>query len=95
MRLCGVCARPTAGETVHPACQTPRTYNDPVHRAMSAMYQRANVPCADCGRTGTPENPITAGHVVPRAEGGPNVPENYVPQCRECNGRNGRRTGTE
>lgn len=92
MRLCGVCARPTAGETVHAACQTPRTYNDPVHRAMSKWYKINNARCTDCGQTGTPENPITADHIMPRAIGGTNVPENYEPRCRDCNGRKQQRT---
>ncbi len=95
MRLCGVCAKPTMGETVHTACQKPRPYNDALHRAIGRAYRANGTPCADCGTRHTRTNPIEAHHLVPVAEGGRNVPENYGPLCRRCNAARGTRQGTE
>jgi 5-methylcytosine-specific restriction protein A len=65
------------------------------HARISGHYKDTHAPCAcngecgrhngTCGRQGTPENPITAGHIVPRARGGTNDPTNYQPECRSCN----------
>ena len=95
MRLCGVCAKPTKGETVHATCRKPRPYDSVAHRAISAMFRATGRKCADCGTPGTQDNPITAHHDVPVAHGGASVPDNYVPLCRRCNSARGTRTGTE
>ncbi|MBT2213472.1 HNH endonuclease [Actinomadura sp. NEAU-AAG7] len=56
---------------------------------MSREYKRRDAACVHCGARGTPDNPITAGHVLARAHGGPNTPANYRPECRLCNSRRG------
>jgi 5-methylcytosine-specific restriction protein A len=58
---------------------------DADHTAMSRHYKRADATCVHCGRRGTSANPITAGHITPRALGGSNTPSNYQPECRSCN----------
>lgn len=95
MRICGVCRKLTQGEPVHAACQRPKAYTSLVHQRMSAIYRINNVPCAECGQTGTQVNPITAHHEEPVARGGRDVPDNYVPLCRVCNSKRGSRRGTE
>lgn len=59
------------------------------HARISREFKRLDLPCALCGRHGTPRNPITAGHLLPRVMGGTNSPYNYQPECRECNSRKG------
>ncbi|MFF3670820.1 HNH endonuclease [Microtetraspora malaysiensis] len=44
-----------------------------------------------CGRSGTPDNPSTAGHIIPRSKGGTNDPATYRPECRRCNSAKGAR----
>ena len=83
------------GETVHRTCQKRHAYDSGTHRAMGTRYRVLGVPCATCHERGTPDNPITAHHVVPVSEGGTDVPENYQPLCRSCNSREGSRRGTE
>lgn len=45
--------------------------------------------CAVCGHPGTPDNPLTGDHVVPRSQGGRNVRSNVQVLCRGCNSRKG------
>lgn len=47
--------------------------------------------CAECGLPPTDDNPLTAGHVIPRAHGGSNDPSNYQAECATCNYRKGAR----
>lgn len=71
------------------------------HARMSRHYRETGAACActtcpehegrPCGRHGTPDNPITAGHIIPRSKGGPSVPDNYQPECRRCNSTKGAR----
>ncbi len=96
MRLCGKCAKPVFdGGTMHPGCRTARPYDDPLHRAMGAMFRATGRRCADCGTRHTRANPIEAHHIVPVEAGGANVPSNYQPLCRRCNASQGSRQGTE
>jgi len=65
------------------------------HARMSQHYKATDTPCACngecghhegvCGRHGTPDNPITAGHIQARVDGGRSHPSNYRPECRSCN----------
>lgn len=55
------------------------------HARMSQLYKDTNRACAICHRHGTPGNPITAGHIIPRSRGGTNDPSNYQPECLSCN----------
>ncbi|MER7126761.1 HNH endonuclease signature motif containing protein [Micrococcus luteus] len=41
--------------------------------------------CAVCGGAPTEDNPLTAGHIIARADGGTNDPSNYRAECRTCN----------
>lgn len=96
MRICAVCQKIVrTGETIHPTCRKRNAYGSGTHRRVTALYKLLNVPCGTCQQTGTPENPITAHHVVPVSEGGTDVPENYRPLCRVCNSAEGSRQGTE
>lgn len=71
------------------------------HAAVSAHYRAINVRCecndcgahdGACGRQGTTDNPITAGHLIARARGG-SAATGYRPECRSCNSRRGARLG--
>jgi hypothetical protein len=61
------------------------------HARMSRHYKDTNAACVHCQQTGTPTNPITAGHIIARSRGGTNDPSNYQPECRTCNSRKGTR----
>jgi len=39
------------------------------------------VVCADCGCS---EGPFHKHHIIPRSEGGPDIPQNMVLLCQEC-----------
>lgn len=95
MRICGVCGKLTPGEPVHARCQRPRAYTSVMHTRMGAMYRINNIPCTECQRHGTWNNPIEAHHIVPVSRGGMDVPENYMPLCRQCNNERGSKVGTE
>ncbi|TMR11738.1 HNH endonuclease [Nonomuraea turkmeniaca] len=58
---------------------------------MSRHYKDTGARCVYCGQQGTTDNPITAGHIIPRARGGTNEPTNYQPECRRCNSSKGAR----
>lgn len=50
-------------------------------------YALRDLPCTYCG-----DPAQTLDHVVPRASGGPDTPENLVPACRVCNGSKSAKT---
>lgn len=64
----------------------------------SPLYQRNRrailaarpVSCWRCGKPFTAEDPCTAGHVVPLAEGGTDELVNLRPEHESCNKRAGR-----
>lgn len=99
MRICDVCRKIVrSGGTRHPGCQQEQAYRSLMHQRMSAVYRINNVPCVECQRTGTPENPITAHHVEPlarRLHPREDRPEDYAPLCRVCNSIRGSKVGTE
>lgn len=41
--------------------------------------------CAYCQTLGNAENRITRDHIIPKAFGGPNAVDNYIPACVRCN----------
>jgi 5-methylcytosine-specific restriction endonuclease McrA len=47
--------------------------------------------CVDCGTGGTPDNPLTGDHIVPRVLGGKDERANVAVRCRTCNSRKGAR----
>lgn len=47
---------------------------------------KGNDKCYYCGKEVSP-NKITLDHIYPQALGGPTIPQNMVPACRNCNGR--------
>lgn len=63
------------------------------HARMSRHYKRTNAACVYCQQTGTPDNPITAGHIIARSHGGGSNLSNYQPECRSCNSSKQNRTG--
>ena len=46
--------------------------------------------CWVCGQPPTPDDPLVADHVVPRAQGGTDARDNLRAAHRSCNGRRGR-----
>lgn len=47
---------------------------------------KGNDRCYYCGEKVNPSK-ITLDHVYPQALGGPSIPQNMVPACRNCNGK--------
>jgi 5-methylcytosine-specific restriction enzyme A len=58
-------------------------------RRLVELAIRAHPYCVDCPHTGSPDNPLTGDHIIPRANGGPNTLDNIAVRCRVCNGRRG------
>ena len=45
--------------------------------------------CHYCGTLPTPDNPMTADHLIPVVKGGKTEAANYVPACLRCNSGKG------
>lgn len=45
------------------------------------VFRKKGGKCYYCG-----EDAETLDHFIPRAKGGPNTIDNYIPACRKCNG---------
>ncbi len=48
--------------------------------------------CVDCGHTGTPDNPLTCDHILPKHKGGTDAWSNLTCRCRQHNSSKGTRT---
>ncbi len=67
-------------------------------RGLDAEYDRnrktlldSATVCAACGRPGTPDDPLTAGHIVARTDGGSNELSNLRAEHASFNYSQGRR----
>ena len=49
------------------------------------VYHRDGGKCQYCGKRPGKDNPLTLDHIVPRAAGGTDRPDNIVAACRKCN----------
>ena len=49
------------------------------------VYHRDGGKCVYCGRKPGKDNPLTLDHIVPRAAGGTDRPDNITAACRQCN----------
>jgi 5-methylcytosine-specific restriction endonuclease McrA len=49
------------------------------------MGYRPKARCAICGERGRPGDPITRGHIIPRAFGGTDSTFNIQPEHKSCN----------
>jgi 5-methylcytosine-specific restriction enzyme A len=96
LRACAVCGRIASRGSYCPEHERTRRArrgttaergygNKHRRRALAAI---ASHPwCSDCGATHTPENPLSADHVVPIAHGGVDGPLEV--RCRRCNSSRG------
>jgi 5-methylcytosine-specific restriction endonuclease McrA len=73
-----------------------RARNNTTARGLGWTHQRAAATvladaavCAMCGLVPTPDDPLTAGHIVSRANGGTNDLSNYQAEHRSCNSAKG------
>lgn len=57
------------------------------HQQIAAQLLAEATTCALCGLPPTPTDPLTAGHIQAREQGGLNVPGNYQPEHRSCGSR--------
>ena len=96
-RPCLGCGIPVVGASRCPTCAPVQTTDA---RGLGALHQRlareciqAQPWCTWCGTTGTPDNPLTGGHIIARADGGRAEPGNYRTECRRCGSRDGGRIG--
>lgn len=83
---CLGCGTPTRGSRC-PACARRSPYQQPSWRRLSRRVTAAAGACAYCGTTAR----LTAHHVIPRTEGGPDTPENLLVLCVSCHNRAERR----
>lgn len=104
-RPCLSCQKPQTNGPRCPACtqaraqqrdqrrgtRTERGYTNDWHRV--AAQAIAEQPwCTNCGHSGSPDNPLTGDHILPKSKGGQPVRENVRVLCRRCNSRRGDRT---
>lgn len=86
MRPCLECGR-LAQRSRCRICQTKRDrtnpYTAPEWRQMSVAVVSRDRACVQCGGTTL----LSAHHVVPRVEGGPDALENLEALCVRCHGR--------
>jgi len=57
------------------------------HRKAAALVLAGATVCAICGKPPTRNDPLTAGHIIAREDGGTNDPSNYQAEHRSCNSR--------
>lgn len=76
------------------SCWAPR---NTTARGLGAEHQRNAKICIErqpwctiCQHTGSDRNPLTAGHIVPRARGGTSELTNLQTECRRCNSSKGK-----
>jgi len=82
LRPCLQCGRLARGSRCA-GCARANPYTTPAWRRLSrAVVQRDGV-CVSCGSTFL----MSAHHITPRAEGGPDTPENLETLCVACHGR--------
>ena len=73
------------------SCRTneARGYGSEWRKIRQAILARDGGQCIDCGHTGSPANPLTVDHVMPKARGGGDNPDNLVTRCRIHNSSKG------
>lgn len=104
IRPCLACGTHTAAGNRCPACATVHQRAVDARRGtttqrgyganwarISAFIIARDRACADCGATGSPGNPLTADHIVPKHHGGTDHPTNLICRCRKHNSTKGRR----
>jgi|SRR5215217_5838760 len=68
-------------------CQTTRDRSNPyttsAWRQLSLAVVKRDGACVNCGSTFL----LSAHHIIPREEGGPDAPENLEALCVRCHGR--------
>lgn len=64
---------------------------DTAYRKLRAQALREHPWCVVCRTPDSPDNPLTADHIVPVALGGRNVRDNVQVMCRACNSSKGAR----
>lgn len=101
-RPCLDCRRPTTATRCRPCRlaaerERDRARGSRQERGLDATYDRnrkallaAAQVCAICGRPGTADDPLTAGHIVARADGGGNTPDNLRAEHASYNYSHGR-----
>ena len=62
----------------------PRTHGSD-HARLARQVKKEEPVCALCGLPGFPNDPLEAGHIIPRVLGGPTVRENYRAEHRSHN----------
>lgn len=83
---CAECAAPLVAAREARRGKTAARGLGSAHRRATAALRRAESVCERCGESGTPENPLTGEHGVPRAHGGTEV---TAILCLRCNGELG------
>lgn len=59
------------------------------HAQVSRWFRDTDAQCVHCGQHGSDGNPMTAGHIDDRVDGGSNELANYQPECLSCNSSRG------
>lgn len=102
IRPCLDCGTHTTNPTRCPPCSTlqqqatdkrrgnttQRNYGAPWAKLSTTVITRDGH-CTDCGTTGTPTNPLTADHIIPKARGGTDDLHNLICRCRRHNSAKG------
>lgn len=84
------CASCQPAQTQQRGTTTARGYGSQWRRISDQVVAEEGM-CIDCGHVGTPDNPLTADHVVAKANGGTDDRDNLVCRCRRHNSAKGSR----
>jgi 5-methylcytosine-specific restriction endonuclease McrA len=91
-RACTVCGRPGVGARCHLHAIPPRPRGRATQNQIRTLVANATR-CHICGQPPTPDDPLVADHVIPRAHGGTDNLSNLKAAHRSCNGRKGANIG--
>ena len=74
LKACAVCGRPSAAAHCIDHIETSKwKTSGHVRRTMRTIVLAQEHVCALCGKLGTPDNPLTIDHIVPRSRCGTDV----------------------
>jgi 5-methylcytosine-specific restriction enzyme A len=103
LRPCLDCGTPTRGTRCPPCSAVRARARDVIRgnrhqRGYDSTWTRTAArtiasarQCVDCGTAGSRDNPLSADHVIPKAQGGTDDPSNLAVRCRRCNSAKGAR----
>jgi 5-methylcytosine-specific restriction endonuclease McrA len=89
LQACLACGQPTSNGTRCASCTQPSPYASAEYQINRRTVLAQEHECWLCGKPATPDDPLTADHVIPIDEGGTNARTNLRAAHSSCNSRRG------